>query len=70
MIKKEHLILEIEDLVALLNSCLRTLRKGDIDEAAYRQLNESIESLQWSLRYYFGESPTDSARMIIFDPDA
>lgn len=69
MRKKEHLISEIEDLVALLNWCLRTLRKGEIDEAAYQQLNISIESLQWALRYYFCESSTDSSRITILDPD-
>lgn len=31
MRKKDHLISKIEDLVALLNWCLRTLRKGEID---------------------------------------
>lgn len=70
MIKKEHLISEMEDLVALLNWCIRTLRKGDIDEIAYRQLNVSIGSPLWALRYYFGESPTDSSRITIFDTDA
>jgi hypothetical protein len=33
---KEQLISEMTELAALLNWCLRTLRRGEIDEAAYQ----------------------------------
>lgn len=35
MTKKEYLISDMEDMVALLNGCLRNLQKGEIDETAY-----------------------------------
>lgn len=57
MTVKEQLISEMTELVALLNWCLRTLRRGEIDEAAYQQLNVIMVSLQWALRLYFGENP-------------
>ena len=70
MTVKEQLVSEMTELAALLNWCLRTLRRGEINEAAYQQLNVIMESVQWALRLYFGENPFAEQQITIFEPDA
>ena len=68
MTKKEYLISDMEDMVALLNGCLRTLKKGEIDETAYQQLCAGMSALTFTLRLYFGEAPEEWERITILEP--
>lgn len=69
MTEKENLIFEMENLVGMLESYLQVLENGEINETAYQRLDESMFSVLWALRYYFGENPMDSARITILEPD-
>lgn len=69
MTEKENLIFEMENLKILLNQYLKELEKGEIDEMAYQKLDDSMYSVLWALRYYFGEDPMDSAYITILDPN-
>lgn len=68
MSAKENLTFAMEDLAVMIQDYLEVLKEGDINEMAYQRLDESMFSLQWALRYYFGENPMDSARIIILEP--
>ncbi len=69
MTKKEYLVSDMEDMAALLNGCLRTLKKGEIDETAYQQLSAGMSALTFTLRLYFGEDPTAEQQIIILESD-
>ncbi len=68
MTEKENLIFVMEDLAAMLKDYLKVLEEGEINEMAYQRLDESMFSVLWALRYYFGENPMDSARITIIEP--
>ncbi len=55
MTRKENLIFEMGNLRGILEKYLEVLEKGEIDEMAYQQLDESMFSVQLALRYYFDE---------------
>ena len=67
MTEKENLIFVMEDLAAMLKDYLKVLEEGEINEMAYQRLDESMFSVLWALRYYFGENPMDSARITIIE---
>lgn len=69
MTEKENLIFAMEDLSAILKDYLKVLEDGEINEMAYQRLDESMFSVLWALRYYFGENPMDSAHVTIIEPD-
>ena len=69
MTEKESLIFAMEDLASMLNDYLQVLEEGEINEMAYQRLDESMFSVLWALRYYFGENPMDSARITIVEPN-
>lgn len=69
MTKKDYLISDMEDMVALLNGCLRNLQKGEIDETAYQQLCAGMSALTFTLRLYFGEDPTAEQQIIILESE-
>ena len=68
MTEKENLIFVMEDLAAMLKDYLKVLEEGEINEMAYQRLDESMFSVLWALRYYFGENPMNSARITIIEP--
>lgn len=69
MTEKENLIFAMEDLAAMLKDYLKALEEGEINEMAYQRLDESMFSVLWALRYYFGENPMDSACITTIEPN-
>lgn len=68
MTEKENLIFAMADLVSMLIDYLKVLEEGEINEMAYQRLDESMFSVLWALRYYFGNNSMDSARITIIEP--
>lgn len=68
MTRKENLVFEMGNLSRMLEEYLEVLEEGEINEMAYQRLEEEMFSVTWALRYYFGDNPKDSERIIILEP--
>ncbi len=70
MTRKENLIYTMKNLMKALKKYLKKLNAGEIDEAAYEDLNVELFFVQEALRYYFDEDYYNRPRQItILTPD-